>query len=126
LFVIFTGALEVSLEEKKSWCQVLTSYNYNIKLPSDMLAFAYFPYGALGRKEYFGYKNISRFKRGSKGGEEQKTEERIDEGRDGCELHDNDDGMFEVKMKSMLIKTLSRDEGIYIVVHHSPPEIPES
>ena len=55
-----------------------------------MLAFAYCPYGALGRKEYFGHKNISRFKRGGKDHEEEKTKERIDEGRDGRELHDND------------------------------------
>jgi hypothetical protein len=91
LFVIFTGALEVSLGEEKKWCQGLTSHNYNIKLPSDVLAFAYCPYGALGRKEYFGHKNISRFKRGGKDSEEQKTKDRIDKGRDGCELHDNDD-----------------------------------
>jgi hypothetical protein len=35
-----------------------------------MLAFAYYPYGALGRIEYFGHKDISRSKRGGKDGEE--------------------------------------------------------
>jgi len=64
-------------------------------IPSDMLAFAYCPYGALGRKEYFRHKNISRFKRSGKDGEEQKAKERIDEGRDGRELHDNDDGISQ-------------------------------
>jgi hypothetical protein len=82
--------------KKKKWCQVLTSHNYKIELPSDILAFAYYPYGALGRKENFWYKNISRFKRGGKDGEEQKkAKERIDEGRDGRELHDNDDGISQ-------------------------------
>jgi len=66
-------------------------------IPSDMLAFAYYPYGALGRIEYLGHKDIchiSRCKRGGKDGEEQKTKDRIDEGRDARELHDGI--MFEV------------------------------
>jgi len=63
-------------------------------IPSDMSAFAYYPYGALGRVEYWGHKDISRFKRGGKDGEEQKTKDRVDEGRDGRELHDGI--MFEV------------------------------
>jgi hypothetical protein len=69
----------------------LTSHIYNFELPSDILAFAYYPYGAKGRIGYWWRINISQFKRGGEDGEEQKTKKRIDEGRDGRELHDDDE-----------------------------------
>ena len=53
------------------------------------MLFAYSPYGALFRIEYWRHKDISRFKRGGRGGDGQKTKERVDEGRDGRELHDD-------------------------------------
>jgi len=56
-------------------------------IPSNMSVFAYYPYGARARIEYWRHKNISRFNRGGKDVEEQKTKDRIDKGRDGRELH---------------------------------------
>ena len=79
-----------SIPKGKKWCQVLISYKYNFELPSDMMVFAYYPYGALGRIEYWRHIDISQFKRGSKGSKKRGAKKRVDEGRDGRELHDDD------------------------------------
>jgi hypothetical protein len=83
--------------KKKKVVSGIDYSRYNFELPSDMVAFAYFPYGAPGRIEYWRHINISpsRFKRGGKDSEEKKTKERIDEGRDGRELHDDE---WDIKM----------------------------
>lgn len=85
--------------EKKKKCQVLTSHKYNFELPSDIMVFAYIPYDALSRIEYWRHINIPQFKRGGKDGEEHKTKESIDEGRDGRELHDDDGISQNVKSR---------------------------
>ena len=53
------------------------------------MVLAYEPYGALRRIENWWHIDISCFKRGGKDGDEERTEEKIDEGRDGRELHDD-------------------------------------
>ena len=80
--------------KKKEWCHLLTSHKCNFELPSDYTLFAYYPYRVLIRLEYWRGINVSRFKRRCKDGEGQKTKERINQGRDRRELHD-DDGISE-------------------------------
>jgi hypothetical protein len=72
---------------------ITSSHKYNFELPSDIIAFAYYPYVASFRTCYSWYKNISRYQRGSKDGKGQKSKERIGQGRDRRELHDDDDGI---------------------------------
>ena len=67
----------------------MTSHKHNFELPSDFLVLAYEPYGALRRIENWRHIDISCFKRCGKDGDEERTEEKIDEGRDGRELHDD-------------------------------------
>jgi hypothetical protein len=69
-----------------------------------MTGLAYHPHGVLGRYEYSRYINISQFKRGGEGSEERNTEEEINEGRDGRELHDHG-----IKYRKRLVDT---DENI--------------
>ena len=60
MFVIISlGGLETFLGEDK---KMGSGIDYNIELPNDILAFAYYPgpYGALGRILYWGRKDISR------------------------------------------------------------------
>ena len=66
LFVIFTGASDVSLKKEKKLGIVSVEeyylYEQSIASPSDVMVLAYYPHSSLMWIEYRWYKNIPQFK----------------------------------------------------------------